>query len=83
MADKLYVPANISTEKELWNGFGTKQAVISGAVTAVSAVLAGGYVKLINPGGLTAAVFAVMLACAAAISLQTRIENNMSMKKIR
>lgn len=78
MANKLYVPANISTQKELWNGFGAKQAAICAVLTGITIAFAAVYVKFINPGGLTKAVFAVMLACAASISLQTRIENNMS-----
>lgn len=79
MKNKLYVPANIFTGSELWNGFSVKSGIVTGIFTAVAIVFAVAYCKIFQPESFLGVVFAVMLVCAVSISLQTRIENNMSM----
>lgn len=76
---KLAVPANICLRKELWPGFGKKEAVYSGTVTGIVLAAMAVFCQL-RPGdnSLMVATFSVVLALGLCIGLFSRIDGTQS-----
>lgn len=74
----LYIPVNIKTRLEFFNGFGVSELMATFAVTSVVTTLA---VVLYQFGvlGIGGAVLAVLIAIAATVTATVKDKNNICM----